>query len=229
MSYKFKKPLYSVLILILILLINVIFWGLNRAYYNQLQTQLNISEKTGISESGLQNITEKLIGYLTLQEDNLYILEEVGGETRQIFNQREIDHMIDVKNLFLLSYGIIFLLIAIFITRVVLLNKRNEMYKMYEEVKLSFLITIGLSIIAFVIFRTNFDWFWEVFHEVFFFNDLYLLNPQTDILIQMMPLQFFLSISQRVLLSFGIMHFFILLITKIGAVRYDKKNRSRHS
>ena len=39
----------------------------------------------------------------------------------------------------------------------------------------------------------DFDSLFILFHKVAFTNDLWLLNPQTDLLIRLMPIEFFIS------------------------------------
>jgi integral membrane protein (TIGR01906 family) len=225
MTKKILTIVFTVFILLAVLLSNVVFFGTSKSTYLRLQSELGISETTGISEDGLYSITESIIDYLLLKTDNLQVLEKVNGVEREIFNQRELDHMEDVRVLFLLSYGVLFLLAAAIVFRVVLLHKENNLAEFYKEAKASFISSLVITSLVAVIFVTNFQKFWIVFHEVFFFNDLYILNPETDILIQMMPLQFFLKISTRIAVSFLITHAGLLIITWFGVKRDDKKNR----
>ena len=66
----------------------------------------------------------------------------------------------------------------------------------------AFIMSSALSILSmvtlFLLMYTNFNKYFTYFHEIFFTNDLWLLNPETDVLIQMLPLEFFYSIATKI-------------------------------
>ena len=65
----------------------------------------------------------------------------------------------------------------------------------------------------------DFNTFWTTFHKILFTNDLWLLNPKTDILIMMVPEQFFFDLVMRIaLFSFGMIGILLL-----GTVWWDKR------
>lgn len=57
----------------------------------------------------------------------------------------------------------------------------------------------------------DFTNFWISFHELFFTNDLWLLNPMTDLMIQMFPETFFFDMVIQIIVVF-FATFSILLI-----------------
>ena len=69
----------------------------------------------------------------------------------------------------------------------------------YNQVSLVFTLFVGTILMIAVI---DFTWFWTNFHNVFFSNDLWLLNPKTDILIMMVPEQFFFDLTFRIIIGF---------------------------
>jgi integral membrane protein (TIGR01906 family) len=48
----------------------------------------------------------------------------------------------------------------------------------------------------------DFTLFWDLFHRLTFDNYLWLLDPRTDILIQMVPEQFFYNTVMRIIMYF---------------------------
>lgn len=48
----------------------------------------------------------------------------------------------------------------------------------------------------------DFNGFWTTFHQLFFTNDLWLLNPATDLMINLFPEAFFSHLVIRILLWF---------------------------
>ena len=71
---------------------------------------------------------------------------------------------------------------------------------------LAILLALGIAI------YTNFDAFWTTFHHIFFRNDLWLLNLRTDILIMIVPPDFFNHLCIRIFFIYMacILFFFIL-------------------
>jgi len=225
MKKKLTTLFISLVILITLLLINIVYWGTNSNYYSKIHRDLAIDSKVITTQDQLDYINKEFTDYLKFRRDNLYINIELKDEVVTVFNEKEISHMKDVKDLFAISYGLI---IAGFIVLVITIYyniKKNRYDFIYKTVKTSLFITTLIVISFAIIFTTSFDTFWHYFHKVFFTNDLYLLNPKTDFLIQIMPLDFFIKISIRILSSFYIMHVLLLILSKLGAVLHVK-NRS---
>ena len=83
----------------------------------------------------------------------------------------------------------------------------------------SFLITIGsfigVTLVAGVLFMTDFHRYFMIFHEIFFKNDLWLLDPDTDLLIRMLPEGFFLDMVKRIGFIFLILMVIVLIISVV--------------
>ena len=66
---------------------------------------------------------------------------------------------------------------------------------------------------------SDFTAFWTNFHRLFFSNDLWLLNPATDRMIQMFPEPFFFAMVSRIVLAFA-----IVFLTLFGLSLYYLKH-----
>jgi integral membrane protein (TIGR01906 family) len=75
------------------------------------------------------------------------------------------------------------------------------------------LILLGILVV------TDFTRYFTIFHEIFFNNDLWILNPNTDLLIQMLPEPFFVNIAGKIGLSFIK---YLALAQLIGYIFYKK-------
>ena len=67
---------------------------------------------------------------------------------------------------------------------------------------------LGTAVLVFII-SSDFDKYFIKFHEIFFNNDLWMLNPETDKLIRLVPIGFFIDTALYVTLIFAI----LLIIT----------------
>ena len=57
----------------------------------------------------------------------------------------------------------------------------------------------------------DFTGFWIGFHELFFTNDLWQLNPANSIMINMFPETFFAGMVFRITLTFLVVYFLLLI------------------
>ena len=93
-------------------------------------------------------------------------------------------------------------------------------------------VVIGLFVnwvilgILFLMIYFDFSKYFTLFHHIFFSNDLWILNPRTDLLIQMLPEEFFMSIATRIVISFisfiSIIQFIGYIIIKKGKDMHEK-------
>lgn len=123
------------------------------------------------------------------------------------YSQKEIHHMEDVRSLFLLlrrlalvSMGIIGL-VGYFI-----LTKRMSGVTIWVS---SFATALAIGIGA-ILAMNQFQAAFVRFHELLFSNELWLLDPRTDFLIQIMPQAFFVETAKwlfaRILIGYGLLH-----------------------
>ena len=87
-----------------------------------------------------------------------------------------------------------------------------------------FLLCMGISLILGLIMSTDFTRYFTIFHQIFFDNDLWILNPATDLLINIVPEPFFMDTALYIGLVFGI---FLLIVLVVSTV-YCRKYRRCH-
>lgn len=196
--------------LILITIISIIdFWCFNKAFYQNEYKTLNTAEDIGMSQEDLNKTTDVLLDYLKDYDKTLDINVNVLGINREVFNDKEKAHMIDVRNLYQNVLKVRTIGIIIYVITFVLLcfnSGLKEIKKQYLKALIVFLFIFGLIGIFCLI---DFDGFWLNFHYLFFpQNDLWLLDPRTDILIMMVPSKFFFDLCISIVLS--------ILITLVG-------------
>lgn len=189
-------------------------------FYEKKYEEYDITEVTGIEMKNLMTVTSEMLDYLKGKRENLIIFAQVNNKTEQVFEEREILHMVDVKDLF--SKGYIIrntMLIALIISLACLaLFNRKAIGKAF--IIASLWPTVIMAILGLLMY-IDFNKYFNYFHRIFFTNDLWLLDPNTDILIQMLPLEFFSSMAYRILLFF-IAELLLFLIAGIVLKRRSK-------
>lgn len=175
----------------------------------------------------VMHVTYEMMDYLRGDRVDLVVDTVVAGEEREFFNDREKAHMVDVQNLFLggmdLRLGAAVVFTA---TLVILIFIKAEWKKILPK---SFLIGVGgfLAAAGFLaaLIASDFNKYFTIFHEIFFDNDLWILDPDTDLLIRMLPEGFFFDMVTRIGVVFIISLTILLLISIVTLWKQkNKKN-----
>lgn len=220
----------AVFLLIIGLFISSIMWvAFDMDYYDREYKKLNISQSTGMSQQELLNTTKELLNYIKDKRDDLNIWAVVHGQERQVFNQREIAHMVDVKNLFALGLRLRWLSFGVFALLVAFLAwcKGKEVLRLLSASYLRVLALFGVVLIILLILMSmDFTAVWNGFHYIAFSNDLWILNPETDILIQMVPEPFFYDTVIRILSIFGLALIILAICSGVILIKSNKCRRN---
>lgn len=172
------------------------------------------------------HVTEEMMAYLRGNRNDLVVGTIVDGEEREFFNDREKAHMVDVQNLFIGGLWIRRIALLIFVLAVVVMIKMKIDWK--RLLPKCFLIGlgafVGVTASAGLLFMSDFNKYFTMFHEIFFDNDLWLLDPRTDLLIRMLPEGFFMDIVVRIGVIFLILLLLGVLISIIALWKLRNKN-----
>ncbi|MDU3398484.1 MAG: DUF1461 domain-containing protein, partial [Clostridiales bacterium] len=82
----------------------------------------------------------------------------------------------------------------------------------------------AVTVLALVI-SANFTKYFVLFHHIFFTNDLWILNPDTDMLINIVPEGFFMDTAGRIALLFGFLSLLLFGICLALTMKHMKKER----
>ncbi|USF29520.1 TIGR01906 family membrane protein [Clostridium sp. MD294] len=209
----------SLLAVILISSVDIAVYG-DMGYFQKEYRKYDVIKNVNMEEKELLFVTEEMMSYLKGKRDNLNVKAVIDGKEKEFFNEKEIAHMEDVRTLFsagqwLRRIGII----VCVITAAFLLfqNKLEFLLKYLRNGLISFMVfTTALAIII----ATNFTKYFVIFHKIFFSNNLWILNPKTDRLINIVPEPFFVDTSVRIVVIFFCIILFVCIscsvLLKIG-------------
>lgn len=173
--------------------------GTDAGLYHTLQMKAGILNYAGISEPDLIRLDSTLADYLRGDTENLIISAEVFGQVQPAFNQKELLHMEDCRRLFDLlrtvMAGAAVLGAAFLPCGIYLLRSRRKIRLAAWLSPLAIVVPLGaLAGWAVLDFNSAFNFF----HEMLFTNDLWLLNPYTDLLIRICPSTMFMAMGARI-------------------------------
>lgn len=204
---KVVAVIAGIMVLLGILLSVIFTISFDRSFYAYEYKTNGQAEKIGMSDEDLMNSTTTLLDYIQGKRDNIIVEATVDGNLIDVFNERETLHMVDVKALFqkadiarnVLLWGGFVLLI------IVLKKNRNGWLSLLRDTYRYSLLNLGIFIGALGIWAAvDFYDFWVDFHYLFFKNTLFFLDPNTSIMINMFPENFFFDLVFRVILVFAI-------------------------
>ena len=204
-SLKYILLILSSLLFIFISISGMLFSLLKFEYIYQYNLSIYpIEERTSLSIEKIKITNIQIKDYFFSDEEFLDI---------EIFNDKEIHHMKDVKeiinNLFL--FGKISSLVLALITYFIIYNYKLHFYLIFKYSSIIFIILILLfSLLSLISFNQIF----MLFHEIAFRNDLWLLNINEDYLLMMFPESFFRDSAIFLLLSSLFVNFVMFYITK---------------
>lgn len=194
--------------------------ALDKNHYLDQYQKNDTAAAIGTDAEGLSAVTDNLIQYLSGKTDTLSAQVEIDGQSREFYNQREREHMVDVQRVMntantmsfvLYGFGLIVLAATLFLP---------AKWRINPFVPL--LVGMGLGILALAALGCyayfDFSGFWTAFHGVLFSNDLWILNPSTDYLIRLVPEPFFFATCMKIILQWGLVlaaAFAAIIVTRI--------------
>ncbi|MCK9485219.1 MAG: TIGR01906 family membrane protein [Dehalococcoidia bacterium] len=171
--------------------------------YDYAFAQYDVPAVTGIERPELDRSAREIVRYFQASEDGalLDIRVQRGEEVVPLFNQREILHMRDVRDLFRLSFRVqefAMVYIVAYVAAVYLWSRERSLRRLAREAITAGAATVGVLGMAAVAVMLGFDTLFEQFHILSFSNDFWQLNPATDRLVQMFPMNFWFDVTLAV-------------------------------
>ena len=170
----------------------------------------NISQATGLAEAELEKAGKGLIGYFNSDEEYISLTVVKDGQSFELFNQREIIHLKDVKGLIWLDYWVLLGTLSYILgyAGVSLFWRKRRYWRRLawgviggSGVTLALMLALGLGTLL------GFDQLFLQFHLISFTNPFWQLDPTRDYLIMLFPQGFWYDTT-----------LFCALATTFGAV-----------
>ena len=210
---------------LLFLVAGSVAWAVNDPglYRNGFQ-RYNTATRSGITDADLIAIGAELRRYFNTSTEPLDVRAPIYGIEQNVFNQREIAHMYDVKRLVRGAYWValgsaLWILAApavgFALQRSEYMGSAALLAVWGGAVTLLAVVGVGLVAIA------AFDQLFLLFHQLSFANDLWILNPYTDYLLILFPGGFWFDATMRVALT-SVLGAVLLLSVGIAVLGYQR-------
>ena len=199
----------SALLLCISMLAAIIYGaGTSPELMHSLMLRTAPPDQTGLPAEQYTPMARMITSYLK-GNGSFQLVFSVESMEYAAFNQKEQTHMADVQQLFQLcshvSLGSAILTLVGWLTT----HKRPSFWRIVRRTVCCVLAYVTILVLLAML---DFNSLFILFHKVAFTNDLWLLNPQTDLLIRLMPIEFFISYAAIIgccwLLGMGVMLLF---------------------
>lgn len=183
----------------------VAYW--TPGYFEAEYTKYGVSDDVDMEMEDLLYVTHEMMAFLRGDREDLHVPTVVGGVEREFFNEKEIAHMVDVKGLFLAAITLrrVCAVIAVLCVILLVLLKARVKLVLPQMLCAGTGLFLALAAVLTGIISTDFSKYFILFHKIFFSNDLWILDPATDLLINIVPEPFFMDTAARIGIVFAAM------------------------
>ena len=183
-------------------------------FYEGEYKKYQVADSLNMTMDNIMDVTDQMMAYLIGKKAELSVITDVDGETQDFFNEQDRFHMGEVKDLFLGGLKIRnIMLVAVLLILILLAARKADLIKLLPR---AYFVTLGITgvitIVLGVLFASDFDKYFRIFHEIFFDNDQWMFDPATDYMIRMLPEGFFYDFV------FWIGGFFVGSLAVLGVV-----------
>lgn len=194
-------------------------------FYKKEYEKYRVTDDLNMKIDNVMAVTEHMMAYLIGKEEKLSIVTDVDGEHQDFFNEQDRLHMADVRNLFLgglklRNYAVILAIILMIVLRAKKADFRRLVPQGYLQALFVYLI---LAAILGVAMSIDFTSCFTLFHKLFFTNNLWIFDPETDYMIRMLPEGFFSDMVIRV----GVIFIVLLAVPGVTVVVYSWKRKKK--
>ena len=196
--YTALLTIASLLIITAVLFTSLQFCMNQRDWYYKTYVKYNTDKQTMMSNEDMTEAIFRLVDYMEGRVDSIQLSVTEAGRVVEMYNRQEIDHMVDVKNLYQSFRKSQLAAIAAFV--MVLLLSLSDRKKGRSSITLR---SLAVAVIIFFIILgalgiwayTDFTAFWTAFHHLFFTNDLWLMDPAVCRMIRICPESLFAGMA----------------------------------
>lgn len=186
MKFLTLSKFFLVIILPFLIFLAVLsFVGFDNSYYREKLPGYNIT--------GALSIHEKVISFVTGKD----------SELPQQFNERERQHLLDVRNIVGISktalYVLLLLFILLLLTSAFILKVNNYIANFIGKVLIyGGFLAIMLASMLFFLVNSDFSSTFESFHNLFFKQGTYTFDPAKELIVKLYPEQLFMDLGLKI-------------------------------
>ena len=172
----------------------------------------------GLDDAQLRRIADAFVAYFQGPPGQIQMQVTAFGQSRPLFNDREVAHMEDVQALiqFFLRMQVIAAAVVILRIAAAVVFDRSA-GALGRDMLWSTGLMVALVVLVGVLSLIDFDALWTRFHQIAFRNDLWQLDPTRDYLIMLFPEPFWFTATIRMATTVALQTL-LLAVVGIGLI-----------
>ena len=170
----------------------------NADYYKQVQDELGVTHSSvGLSsDENMMIANDSLADYMAGRIDDMQVTVTNYGAEVQLWSDQALKHMKDVRDL-VSTWTTISWALAVYMACYIVYNvlsKRGRSRIVRAVIGTYETVGVVLAILAMSIIAFGFGDVFTIFHKIFFTNNDWLF-PSNDLIVRLLPQQFFLNMA----------------------------------
>jgi len=168
----------------------------SQAFYEWGFEANNVDRRTGLDDEALTSAAVQIIEYFENDEEFLDLRVNYEGNEVELFTEREITHMADVKDVMKVMFNAVWVtgaLLVVVMAGGFFLLGRGFLPLLRSGILWSTIAGLTVAAIFGLATLIDFNTTFRLFHEVVFRNDLWKLNPSQSLLLSLFPQGFWFA------------------------------------
>ena len=149
-------------------------------------------DRYGFSKEDRLEYSKPSILYLTNNAGIEYLADLTFEDDEPIYNERELSHMLDVKNLFSAIFNVWYGVTLVLGALLIWCRQTGKWEVFRKALGTGGKVTIGAFVFFGVLAAIDFEWLFTEFHHIFFEGQTWLFKT-SDTLIRLFPFAFWLN------------------------------------
>lgn len=166
-----------------------VYW--RNGYFEKEYRKYQVLERVPIRMDRLLYVTDEMMEYLKGEREDLTITTNIDGAEREFFNEKEKRHMADVRKLFLGAIEIRRGAVGFAALAAAFLFWKRQSLVLFGMLRWAIGLLLGGIVGLALLAAMDFTKYFTYFHLLFFNNNDWMLDPDTDLLINIVPEGFF--------------------------------------
>lgn len=193
------RTIFVVLLPWLLLLTTVLYVSFDQDVYVRLWDKHDVPAATGLAMAELADVWQQTFEYFAGLRDDERVVITRDGRPQQVYGEQATLHLIEVRDLYQRAFRWRDVgwpsVLAVLLAGVIFVSDDNAqrlrwLGRTLLGAALVAVLLAGVIVLAFVF---DFHAYWDLFHQIFFDTDLWIL-PEGETMILMFPAGFFLDI-----------------------------------
>ncbi len=192
----------AIIVIVLVTAFDISVYG-DLDYFEAEYEKYDVLSDLDMEMDDVMEVTRHMMSYLRGNEDSLQITTVVDGERQDFFNDQDLFHMAEVRDIFVALYRMrIAAVVLLVLALAVLIATKAGIRRIFRYFQFCLVAFLAVAAVLGIIVAVNFSQAFVVFHHIFFNNDQWLFDPNTDLMINMLPEGLFMDFTVKILVCF---------------------------